>query len=88
MENMPAHQLTMTVLMTPDMAKEFTLTAPDDYYEQKLAGKAVAFKVTVRKVQAVLKPAADDAFAASVGSFASSGPVSASGIARRSSPTW
>ena len=57
--------------MTPDMAKEFTLTAPDDYYEQKLAGKAVAFKVTVRKVQAVLKPAADDAFAASVGSFAS-----------------
>jgi trigger factor len=50
-------------------AKQFTLTAPKDYYEQKLAGKKIDFSVTVRKVQAVLKPAADDAFAASLGSF-------------------
>jgi len=57
--------------LTPGMTKEFILQAPDDYYEPKLAGKTVAFKVTVHKVQAVLKPAADDAFAASVGSFKS-----------------
>lgn len=55
--------------LTPGMTKEFTIVAPADYYEQKLAGKPVAFKVTVHKVQAVLKPAADDAFAASVGTF-------------------
>ena len=51
--------------------KEFTLKAPDDYYESKLAGKEVQFKVTVHRVQSVLKPAADDAFAASVGTFTS-----------------
>lgn len=57
--------------LTAGMSKEFTLVAPADYYEEKLAGKTVAFKVTVHKVQAVLKPAADDAFAASIGSFPS-----------------
>ncbi len=51
--------------------KEFSLTAPDDYYEKTIAGKKVDFSVTMRKVQAVLKPVADDAFAASLGSFAS-----------------
>lgn len=51
--------------------KQFTLTAPTDYYEKKIAGKKVDFSVTMRKVQAVLKPAADDAFAASLGSFTS-----------------
>lgn len=49
--------------------KQFTLTAPKDYYEPKLAGKNIDFSVTMRKVQAVLKPAADDAFAASLGTF-------------------
>jgi trigger factor len=55
--------------LTPGQTKQFTLTAPKDYYEQKLAGKNIDFSVTVRKVQAVLKPAADDAFAASLGKF-------------------
>ncbi len=49
--------------------KQFSLTAPDDYYEQKLAGKKIDFTVTMRRVQAVLKPAADDIFAASLGKF-------------------
>lgn len=49
--------------------KQFTLTAPADYYEPKLAGKPVDFSVTMRRVQSVLKPAADDAFAKSLGNF-------------------
>lgn len=49
--------------------KEFSLTAPKDYYEPSLAGKQVDFTVTANRVQAVLKPAADDAFAKSLGSF-------------------
>ncbi|HXK36240.1 MAG TPA: trigger factor [Candidatus Paceibacterota bacterium] len=52
------------------MEKQFTLTAPADYYEPKLADKEVVFKVTMRRVQAVLKPAIDDAFAKTAGSFA------------------
>ncbi len=50
-------------------SKEFTLTAPTDYYEPKLAGKVVQFSVTLRRVQTVLKPAADDAFAQALGTF-------------------
>ena len=50
-------------------SKEFSLTAPQDYYEPKLAGKKVDFKVTVNRVQAVLKPAADDTLAQSLGQF-------------------
>jgi len=57
--------------LTAGESKEFSLTAPDDYYEKKLAGKKVDFKVTMRRVQSVLKPAADDAFAASLGAFTS-----------------
>ncbi len=49
--------------------KQFTLTAPADYYEPKLAGKKIDFEVTMHRVQAVLKPAADDAFAKSLGRF-------------------
>jgi len=49
--------------------KQFSLVAPDDYYEKKLAGKKVDFSVTMRNVQSVLKPVADDAFAASLGAF-------------------
>ncbi len=55
--------------LTPAMGKEFSLTAPADYYEPRLAGKKVDFKVTVQRVQAVLKPAADDEFAKSLGKF-------------------
>lgn len=49
--------------------KQFSLTAPADYYEPKLAGKRVDFSVTMRRVQSVLKPVADDAFAKSLGNF-------------------
>lgn len=49
--------------------KQFSLNAPADYYEPMLAGKRVDFSVTIRRVQSVLKPAADDAFAKSLGDF-------------------
>jgi len=55
--------------LTAGDEKKFSLKAPDDYYEPKLAGKTVDFTVTLRRVQAVLKPAADDAFAQSLGKF-------------------
>jgi trigger factor len=55
--------------LVPGESKQFTLTAPDDYYEPTVAGKRVDFSVTMRRVQSVLKPAADDAFAKSLGGF-------------------
>ena len=65
---MPGFEEQLIGLM-PGMSKEFTLVAPTDYYEQRLAGKTIGFKVMMHKVQAVLKPTVDDAFAASIGSF-------------------
>jgi trigger factor len=53
-----------------DTPSTFDLAMPADYYEPTLAGQVVTFTVTVRKIQAVLKPAIDDAFAAAMGSFA------------------
>ncbi len=50
-------------------SKQFSLTAPEDYYEAMLAGKKVDFSVTMRRVQSVLKPLADDAFAKTLGNF-------------------
>lgn len=61
--------------LTPGMTKEFSLSAPADYYEASIAGKNVDFKVTVHRVQAVLKPAADDAFAKSLGKFENLGQL-------------
>lgn len=55
--------------------KVFSLAAPADYYEPKIAGKTVDFTVTVRRVQSVLKPAADDAFAQSLGRFRTIGEL-------------
>jgi trigger factor len=52
-----------------DMPSTFDLAMPADYYESTLAGNVVTFTVTVRKIQAVLKPAIDDTFAASAGAF-------------------
>lgn len=49
--------------------KEFKLSFPKDYGVSSLQGKKVTFKVTVNKVQEVVKPKVDDAFAASLGPF-------------------
>lgn len=55
--------------MTAGDKKQFSLIAPADYYEPKLAGKKLDFDVTLHRVQSVLKPAADDDFAKSLGRF-------------------
>lgn len=48
---------------------EFTVTFPKDYGQKSLQNKKVTFKVTVNKVQEVVKPKFDDAFAKQVGPF-------------------
>lgn len=65
---MPGFEEELVGLKAGD-AKQFTLTAPADYYEPAVAGKRVDFSVTMRRVQSVLKPVADDAFAKSLGNF-------------------
>jgi trigger factor len=49
--------------------KTFTLTFPKDYGVKALANSKVTFTVTVTKVQEVIEPKVDDAFAAKVGPF-------------------
>ncbi len=55
--------------LKPGAKKEFTVTFPKDYTANALRGKKVTFKVTVNKVQEVVKPKIDDTFAASLGPF-------------------
>lgn len=49
--------------------KSFTLTFPKDYGVKALQSRKVSFEVTVNKVQELVKPKVDDAFAAKVGPF-------------------
>ncbi len=49
--------------------KTFTLTFPKDYGAKNLAGKKVTFSVHVTKIQEVVEPKPDDAFAAKAGPF-------------------
>jgi len=65
---MPGFEEALVGLAAGD-TKTFSLTAPADYYEPKLAGQTLEFSVTMHRVQSVLKPAADDAFAKSLGRF-------------------
>lgn len=49
--------------------KTFTITFPADYGAKDMQSKKVDFTVTVKKVNGVVEPALDDAFAATVGPF-------------------
>ncbi len=51
--------------------KTFDVTFPADYHAKALAKKKVSFTVTANKVQEVVAPKLDDAFAATVGPFES-----------------
>jgi trigger factor len=55
--------------MKPEDKKEFSLTAPEDYYHKEIAGKKLDFDVTMKKVQSVEKPEINDAFAQQLGKF-------------------
>ncbi len=49
--------------------KTFSLTFPDDYPEQELAGKAVEFEVTLLELREKRLPDADDEFVRSLGAY-------------------
>jgi len=49
--------------------KTFPLTFPKDYGAKELQNRKVTFTVTISKVQEVVEPKLDDAFAATVGPF-------------------
>ncbi len=57
--------------------KSFTLTFPADYHVAALAKKKVTFTVTATRVQEVIEPKVDDAFAATVGPFKSAAELKA-----------
>ncbi len=50
-------------------SKSFDITFPKDYGVKALQSRKVTFEVTVSKVQEIIKPKADAAFAAKVGPF-------------------
>ena len=50
-------------------SKDFEITFPEDYGVKALQKKKVVFTVTAKKVQELVEPAVDDAFAASIGPF-------------------
>ena len=49
--------------------KTFVITFPKDYHVKDLANKPVTFSVTATKVQELIEPKVDDAFAATIGPF-------------------
>ena len=60
---------TNLVGVKPGETKEFTLAFPKDYGVKALQNRKVTFVVTVGKVQEIVDPTLDDAFAAKVGPF-------------------
>jgi trigger factor len=55
--------------MSADETREFTLTYPEDYEEERLAAKAVAFSVSLAQVYEMLTPELDDDLARTVGNY-------------------
>jgi len=49
--------------------RRFTLTYPDDFPNQDLAGKEASFEITVKEVKRLELPEVDDAFAKSYGDY-------------------
>ncbi|MBD3322518.1 MAG: trigger factor [Chitinivibrionales bacterium] len=49
--------------------KEFTLSIPDDYTDEHIAGKSVSFAVTVKEIKEKIMPDADDEFAKDLGGY-------------------
>lgn len=64
----PGFEANLTGMKAGD-EKTFVLTFPKDYGVKTLQNRKVEFTVTVNKVQEVVEPKLDDAFAAKVGPF-------------------
>ena len=57
--------------MQPGESKNFTTTIPEDYNNEKLAGKEASYEVTLHKIEVKQLPELDDAFASSISSYPS-----------------
>jgi trigger factor len=57
--------------MAPDETREFTVHYPDDYGQEKLAGREVTFRVTVKSVRRRELPELNDEFARDLGDYQS-----------------
>ncbi|PSO43723.1 hypothetical protein BRC20_00365 [Candidatus Saccharibacteria bacterium QS_8_54_8] len=57
--------------LSPGEQKQFSLTFPQEYSQDDLAGKQVDFDVTVKKVTEITKPEVNDEFAQNAGPFQS-----------------
>ena len=55
--------------MSPDEEKEFDVTYPADYGQERLAGKTVRFKVKVKSVRRKELPELNDEFARDLGDY-------------------
>lgn len=55
--------------MKPDEAKSFTITFPKDYGVKALQSKKVTFEVTLKSLNEMVEPKADDDFATKAGPF-------------------
>jgi len=49
--------------------REITVEFPDDYFNEKLKGQTIDFKVTLKEIKQEILPELDDAFAKSLGPF-------------------
>ncbi len=54
---------------SPEETKEFDLTYPDDYGQERLAGKTVRFEMTPKVIRKKELPALDDEFARDLGDY-------------------
>jgi trigger factor len=57
--------------MNPGDAKTFTVTFPEDYFNDKLAGLAIEFQVDLKEIREQQLPEIDDAMAKRLGQFES-----------------
>lgn len=55
--------------MTPEEEKEFDITYPDDYGQEKLAGKTVRFRMKLKLIRLKELPDLNDEFAQDLGDF-------------------
>jgi trigger factor len=55
--------------MSPDEVKEFDVTYPEDYAQDRIAGKTVKFRVTVKAVRRKELPEVNDEFARDLGDY-------------------
>src|SRR5205823_3705605 len=53
----------------PEETKEFDLTYPEDYAQERLAGKTVRFELTPKVIRRKELPALDDEFARDLGDY-------------------